>query len=210
MIWRIPAAALLAATIGFLVWSPTSDSEPDRRTPVGVTQIAPLIDDSITVSATPTDTDTALAYRPVGLRIPRLSVDSPVNLVGMADESTMEIPEDITVVGWFRYGALVGSDEGTAVFVGHRDGTSDPNGVFRNLSDLEFGDEIHIRDAAGTVWMYAVEKIELLNKQEFTARAPSIFVNNGPARVVLITCGGAYDGSRGGYQSNVMVTAHPA
>ena len=36
-----------------------------------------------------------------------------------------------------------------------------------------------------------------------------VFSAAGDRRLVLITCGGPYDASRGGYQDNVVVVARP-
>ena len=37
-----------------------------------------------------------------------------------------------------------------------------------------------------------------------------VFATDGSPRLTLITCGGYYDRSNGGYQDNVVVTAVPA
>jgi LPXTG-site transpeptidase (sortase) family protein len=209
MNWRALAAVSLAATIGFLVSTPTNDGEPDPRSSAVVIQSTQERGLSAPGAVIQPSNPMTEALLPQGMRIPKLGINAVVHAVGMADATTMEIPEDISVVGWFRYGALPGSAEGNSVYVGHRDGTSDPNGVFRNLRELVPGDVIVVQDTADTEWSYVVSDVELLGKSQFAASAASIFVTDGPSRLVLITCGGDYLESRGGYQANVLVTANP-
>ncbi|MFP4234436.1 MAG: hypothetical protein ACLFUG_05870, partial [Nitriliruptoraceae bacterium] len=41
---------------------------------------------------------------PRGLRLPSLDVDAPVVDVGLEESGSMEIPDDITTVGWYELG----------------------------------------------------------------------------------------------------------
>ena len=54
---------------------------------------------------------------------------------------------------------------------------------------------------------WVVESVEVLGKGEIARRAEQLFTQEGPARLVLLTCED-WDGSA--YLSNVVVVARPA
>jgi len=125
----------------------------------------------------------------------------------MSDDVTMEVPDDISVVGWFDRSVRPSSRKGNTVLVGHRDGASDPNGVFRNLGDMGTSDLIEVTDSSGRLTRYRVDSVKLLDRNQFANKATQIFATSGLHQLVLITCGGSYDADRGGYQANIVVTA---
>ncbi len=51
---------------------------------------------------------------------------------------------------------------------------------------------------------------ESMKKSLLPAEAPRIFTRTGDYRLVLITCGGAFDEGARSYLSNVVITALPA
>jgi len=53
---------------------------------------------------------------------------------------------------------------------------------------------------------FAVTTSAYYDKQALPAE---LFDRQGPARLTLITCGGAFDPDRGGYQQNYVVVARP-
>jgi sortase (surface protein transpeptidase) len=55
---------------------------------------------------------------------------------------------------------------------------------------------------------YRVTSVRTVAKQAL-ATSSSAFDQSGDHRLVLITCTGAYDAARGGYASNLVVTAAP-
>ena len=170
--------------------------------PIAIAPIQPPVDPPAIESLGPEP-------EPMRLRVPKLGISADVASVGMQDDVTMEVPEDISLVGWFRYSTTPRSGIGTTVLVGHRDGTKDPNGVFRNLDGIQPGDRITVIDADGDRWRYEVSDTALLDTAQFAAAAEQIFDVEGEARLVLITCGGEFIQSEGGYQSNTVVTALP-
>lgn len=194
--------AALAILLGLLVGSSPSNWEPEVR----------ALDASPSASAS---SQVVLRYlvpyanspQPTRLRIPSIGVSGDVRPVGMSDEVTMQVPADIQVIGWFDHSVLPISDSGHTVLVGHRDGVSDPNGIFRELGSVRRGDVITVRDLADRRLKYVVTNVEVLSDAEFAKQAPEIFQTGGAHRLVLITCGGTYDEARGGYQANVVVTA---
>ena len=155
----------------------------------------------------PTRVPYADRLTPMRLRIPAIDVVGDIQPVGMTDDVTMQVPGDISVIGWFDRSVTPSSEVGNTVLVGHRDGVSDPNGVFRRLGELGTGDEVRVRDLSGRVLKYEVSSVRLLDREEFADEAEGIFAIHGPHRLILVTCGGNYDAGQGGYQANYVVVA---
>lgn len=200
-VWQLGLAALLLA-LGLVGGSPPIDQQPKVPT---FTLTPPPLDSGAEVSAY--RVPYSISPQPVGIEIPAAGVAGDVQPVGMTDAVTMQVPSDIKVVGWFDRSVLPIADIGHTVLVGHRDGSKDPEGVFRNLENVRVGDEINVRDLSGRLIDYVVTTVDLLSDDKFAQEAPWIFRVNGPHRLVLITCGGTYDRARGGYQANIVVTA---
>jgi LPXTG-site transpeptidase (sortase) family protein len=151
----------------------------------------------------------ASSPQPSEIRIPELGIRAQIQPVGMLDEQTMQVPRDISVVGWFDASAFPASEVGHAVLVGHRDGVDDPNGVFRRISELSKGDTVSVVDLGLRRSVYRIKGTRVLSRTQFAEESASIFADDGVHRLILLTCGGAYDRERGGYQSTVVVTAEP-
>lgn len=199
-------ASLLALIL--VLWFPAGDSHTGRE--LGDRSSVPALEPFIAKDPTPvaaSPSPAASPHLPVHLRIPSLDIDGPVRPVGMSDATTMEVPEDISVIGWFDRSSTPIAESGHTVVVGHRDGATDPNGVFRRLGDIQEGSAITIRDGTGRRIDYQVTHVDVLHDEVFAQTAPEIFRKDGPHRLVLLTCGGSYDADKGGYQANVVVMA---
>ena len=194
--------AAIALVLGFLVGDSLADREPE------------VVASPAQRASTPSSTEVAtrsIPYanspQPAHLGIPALDVTANIRPVGNSDATTMQVPSDIRVVGWYDRSALPISTAGNTVLVGHRDGAVDPNGIFRNLGSVREGDRVQVSDIAGRTIDYIVDGVTVLSDEQFAQRAERIFRRDGRHRLVLITCGGNYDAARGGYQANVVVTA---
>ena len=138
---------------------------------------------------------------PKRVRLARLGVNAPVSAVGIETRSgALGIPSDIRRVGWWRDGAAPGDETGTILIAGHVDSAKDGAGAFYALRSARRGDVIRL-DAR----RYRVTSVRRVRKQ---ALPSSIYRRTGPARLVLVTCGGPFDGSH--YRDNVIVTASAA
>jgi LPXTG-site transpeptidase (sortase) family protein len=208
LFWSLCLVGVIVAIAATFTSTQHSDSPVARDLSTQIAPAQPSLDqpesDSLLVEPAPTQ-----LHAPVRLRVPGLGISADVMSVGMQDEVTMEVPEDIGIVGWFQYGATPASDTGTTVLVGHRDGTEDPNGVFRDLSQIETGDRILVTDESGTRWRYEVSRTDVLDAAQFATAAERIFDMEKAPRLILITCGGEFIRSEGGYQSNTVVVARP-
>ena len=196
----------LIVVLGFLTGGATSGKDLGAGPELGFTDRA----SASHVVAVPERVPYTDGLAPVRLRIPAIDVSGTIQPVGMTDAVTMQVPQDISVIGWFDRSALPVADAGNTVLVGHRDGTTDPNGVFRRLEEVRPGDELRVREMSGRRLDYVITSVQSLGRQEFAREAESIFATDGPHRLVLLTCGGSYDAARGGYQSTVVVVAKRA
>ena len=197
--------AVTVLVLGFLVGDSLADREPEVvAAPVQRVSI-PVLHEVPTRWIPYADSP-----QPAHLRIPDLDVATNIRPVGTSDATTMQVPSDIRVVGWYDDSVLPISTTGNTVLVGHRDGAEDPNGIFRHLGSLRDGDRVQVRDVAGRTLDYTVDSVTVLSDEEFAQRAERIFRKDGGHQLVLITCGGAYDAALGGYQANVVVTAKRA
>ena len=92
------------------------------------------------------------------------------------------------------------------LIAGHVDSAKAGAGVFFKLRTLQAGDQIEIGTAGGRRLAYRVLTVETFAK---TALPKRVWSRSGPARLVLVTCGGPFDTTIGHYRDNVVVTAAP-
>ena len=143
---------------------------------------------------------------PVAIRIPGHHVVSRVVPVGV-DQGTGElsVPADPAQVGWYQFGATPGA-AGAAVLAGHVDWKGRP-GAFIHLDEVQAGERVEVDLGDGTSHAFVVAETHLILKTELP---PDLFARTGPAKLVLITCGGEFDRSVRRYKQNVVVVATPA
>ncbi|GAA2005936.1 class F sortase [Nakamurella flavida] len=142
---------------------------------------------------------------PTRIRVPALGVDASVVPIGVQASGELEIPADVATVGWYRYGPTPGNDTGSAVLSGHVDAADQGPGTFARLGDLQPGDAIEVTDSTGASRSFSVVAREEWQKADVPL--DRIFDRGGEGRLVLITCGGAFDRETLGYQDNIAVTA---
>jgi len=144
---------------------------------------------------------------PTTLTIASIAVSVPVEAAGVAPDGTVAIPHNAYHVGWYEFGPAPGDATGSAVIVGHRDSRTQGRGALYNLGAVNLGDQIQVRLSDGTTLTYRIVERRLYLKQGLPWA--TFFTNQGPPRLTIITCGGAYDPHHGGYQDNLIVTATP-
>lgn len=144
--------------------------------------------------------------QPIGMTIESLQVSTAeVISVGVEDNGDMEIPP-ADKVGWYRFGASPGDEQGSAVLAAHIafDGQ---DGVFVDLDEMELGSLIQVQyDDGSTADFVAVAK-EQYDKNELPK--DNIFDRSGEPQLVLITCGGDFNREVRSYEDNVVVYADP-
>ena len=156
----------------------------------------------------PVDPRVAIAPNaPVGVAIDKLGVRAPVDPVGIYEDGSVEIPEDVSRVGWYRFGSDPAQGEGSTVIVGHRDGFDQGAGAFYSIAGLDIGDAIEVELADGSLREYEVVAREVVAKDLLPTS--DLFAEIGPERLTLISCIGYFDRDGDGYRENVVVTAVP-
>ncbi|VTR77244.1 hypothetical protein CHMI_02015 [Cellulomonas hominis] len=158
--------------------------------------------------ATPPPAGAADALAPVRVVVPAHDIDVPVDPVGVAADGQMEIPPLAERGGWYRFGADPGDATGTTVVAAHVDSVASAGtGPFVRLGDVAPGEQVEVGLADGSARSYRVESVTRFPKSE--ARWPDVFTRDGPARLALVTCGGAFDTGTRRYTDNVLVIATP-
>ena len=196
------SVVLMAVSLGWLAASRGSEEVAVGQRPAA-TSAPSTAAPARTVPAAPEPA------RPVRVGIPRIDVDTRIVPVGMDASRAVEVPDDISIVGWYApTGVEPGSDRGSAVLVAHRDGDVGGAGVFYDLGRLEPGDRVVVTDADGRRLRYEVVSREYIDRRRLPV--DELFGATGPPRLTLISCGGEYVPERGGYQDNVVVTAIPS
>jgi len=132
---------------------------------------------------------------------------APVDAVGLDAARQVVVPEDVRRAGWYAPGPQPGDRAGAAVLVGHADDADQGLGTFAGLRDLAAGDEVVVRTASGRHLVHDVVSFERFAKSEVPV--DRLFTTQGPHRLVLISCGGAFDPVRRTYAENLVVTAVP-
>ncbi len=128
-------------------------------------------------------------------------------------DGILAVPTDVRKVGWWDGSAEAGDPFGSTVVAGHVDSKTQGLGYFARLRSVAKGEVIAVsgrpdgQDAEKTL-RYRVRSTRPVTKDALAADSAA-FDQDGDHRLVLITCTGTYDPSRGGYQENLVVIATP-
>ncbi|WP_203675996.1 class F sortase, partial [Cellulomonas phragmiteti] len=147
------------------------------------------------------------APAPVRVVVADLGIDMPIDPVGVENDGTMEIPEDAGRAGWYRFGPAPATPEGATVVAAHVDSWTTGVGPFSRLRDVAPGARVEVTTEDGVVHAYVVREVTQVPKDD--APVEQWFDRSGAPRIVLVTCGGAFDREVGHYADNVAVTADP-
>jgi hypothetical protein len=149
----------------------------------------------------------ALPSPPVGLTIESLGIGMEVSPQGLAPDGSMAIPALAAEAGWYRHGAAPGSDRGNVVVAAHVDDAREGLGPFALLKDVAVGATVTVTDANGISHDYVIVAKEQTAKS--TVDPAVMFAQDGPERLVLVTCGGRFDWDTRHYDDNVIIWAEP-
>jgi hypothetical protein len=148
-----------------------------------------------------------IPIRLVQLMIPTLGVSAAVIDEGVAGDGQLQIPSDPKELGRWIGGAEPGEPYGSTVIAGHVDNTQEDGALFA-LHQMKVGQRLVAVGADGrTITYQIVATREVAKATLVTSLEP--FQQNVPARLVVVTCGGAFDASTGQYADNVVVFAVP-
>ena len=176
--------------------------------------------DEETVLAAPaivTGRSTQKAYRPapgIGgntpseLRIDSLRIKADVAPVGIdLSLGVLGVPDQVERTGWWRDGRAPGARSGVILVAGHIDSASKGPGAFYQLPQAKPGELVHLKTKNGRSHAYRITSVRSYLK---AALPKSVWSTSGPARLVIVTCGGPFDVITRHYRNNVVVTAAPA
>jgi len=141
---------------------------------------------------------------PVRLGLPSLRVHAAVQGV-VTTGGVLGVPDDPARVGWWTGSVQPGSAAGSTVLDGHVDSAVSGAGALFGLAQLNAGDRVSVTDARGRDWTYRVYARQVYRKHQGLPAA--LFSTTGPARLVLITCGGPFNAAARSYQDNIVVFA---
>lgn len=141
------------------------------------------------------------------ISIPALGV-SAVILAEWPANGALTIPPDVHNVGWDSQTPTPGLP-GVTLLAGHVNWVGQGEGALGAIGQLVPGDRVNL-DWKGkiTSWQISTKPVLSPNTEVHT----SLFSNQGPPRLALVTCGGPFKeipGVGGSYADNVIVEAVP-
>jgi len=201
------SSASLPAPSSAPVPTPTSSPTKVLRSVPGPLLVKPAAPPAVPLAGTsPRDHQRSGGPAPVRLEVGSIDISMPVVPVGVDERADMALPESVGDVGWYEFGARPTDSAGTTVLAAHVDSRRDGLGPFARLRDVRKGASITVITNGDRRVHYRVDSVDRIAKK--TVPISDVFERDGDPRLVLITCGGAYD--RGtGYRDNVVVTAFP-
>jgi hypothetical protein len=141
---------------------------------------------------------------PVRVVVPAIAVDADLVGLGLAADSSMEVPE-FGLAGWYTQGPAPGRP-GPSVVAAHVDSRAGPD-VFYRLRELRPGDEVTIVYDSGDQAHFRVERSGRTPKDELPVE--EIWPVTAEPLLALLTCGGEFDRAVGHYRDNVVVYTLP-
>ena len=140
---------------------------------------------------------------PRRLALPSLGVDVPIVPVAVQAGGGLTVPDDPHVLGWWHGGARPDSGQGSVVIDGHVDTAAEGPGALFSLRKLRPGDPVLLSTDHGS-WHYLIAALRSYPKADLPAE---VFTSTGPPRLVLITCGGAFNHKTRHYADNIIAYA---
>jgi LPXTG-site transpeptidase (sortase) family protein len=197
-------------------FGPVSRSKINTTAPQAPTVMAPAQSTApaqsvVTTTTTTVATSTPVATNngsPVRLTIPKLNVSAGFQFNGTAADGTIEIPTNVTDVGWYIHSPRPG-EKGNSIVTGHvaqiRRSVVTKQGVFYNLNTLQPGDTLFVLNDKGESIAFVVRESRLYDP---TADATDVFNSrDGGAHLVLITCEGTWNQAQLEYTQRLVVFA---
>ncbi|MGW5717353.1 class F sortase [Amycolatopsis sp. NPDC003865] len=191
------AVAAFAAGVIVLTWLPPTATQAAAPPP------GSLPGENAAPAVLPADNESAAQQRPGTVRLPDGATARLVR-TELTDRGVLPIPRGLGDAAW--WGAKLGAAQGAALLSGHVNWEG-RRGPFDELWRMRDGDEVSVVDARGGRWVYRVDDVVTLPKEALPEQAAKWFGQNGPHRLVLVTCGGDYVGGTEGYDENRLVTA---
>lgn len=200
------AALALVVLAGCAAGGSVAPTPTPARARMSPPAAAPAVPD---IPRTPIDTRSAPPIpppqAPSRVAVASLDIDMPVVPVGLDPTGDVTIPPESHTAGWYRYSSGASAATGSIVLVAHVDAW-DGIGPFSRLKDVAPGAVVALTGGSGPR-SFRVDGVA--QPQKAPGSLKDFFIETGPAKLVLITCGGVFDDATGHYRDNVIVTATP-
>ncbi len=125
---------------------------------------------------------------PISLSIPKISVDTKIQEVGITQKGNMATPNNFMDVGWYKFGTVPG-DIGSAVIAGHVNNELGLSAVFSKLGELKEGDDIYVTMEKDKQLHFKVTKSKTY---DFDASGEEVFSEDDAKLLKLVTCTGSW------------------
>ena len=122
-------------------------------------------------------------------------------------KGVLAVPDDISRVGWWLHSVPPGARAGSTVIDGHIDSAVAGEGALFHLGQLNPGDPVSVTTGSGQTIRYRVQARRVYVKEQ--GLPADLFDQQGPARLVIISCGGPFDSSIRSYEDNIAIFATP-
>ena len=139
---------------------------------------------------------------PIRLKISRIGVDAPIQLVDLDGVGAMATPTTAFAVGWFDRGTLPGQP-GNAVFDGHLDSAVSGAAVFWRLSEVHPGDKLVVQMPGNRALTFVVDRTAVYPYDN--APLQEIFGASDIPHLNLVTCTGVFNRSTHNYDRRLVV-----
>jgi hypothetical protein len=147
------------------------------------------------------------ALAPTRVKIDSVGIDATASAVAIdTAKGVLGVSPDIHHTGWWADGAQPGDRTGAVVIAGHVDRANVGPGAFFHLKDANPGDRVQVATAGGRAFAYRVVSVKSYLKSQLPT---DVWSRSGPARLVLVTCGGPFDHKTRHYRDNIVLTAVP-
>jgi len=138
---------------------------------------------------------------PLDLRIPKISVSTPLISVGLQSNGSLVPPANYHEAGWYN-GAPTPGEKGPAVIVGHVDNVQGI-GVFWRIRELQPGNEVDVDRSDGTTATFKIDAVAQYSQNNFPTE--TVYGDVSYAGIRIITCGGIFSTQTHHYSDNIVV-----
>lgn len=141
---------------------------------------------------------------PVRLKIPKISVDSVVEHLGLTKDGLVDAPNGPDNVAWFNQSQIPGG-VGIAIIDGHSGWKNGLPAVFDNLHKLNIGDKIFVENQDGSIIVFIVKDIKIYKIGEDYS---DVFISNDTkSHLNLITCTGSWNARQNTSSDRLVVSS---
>lgn len=193
------------ATLVLLLFFTSRKNDKNNSDIDGIIDPGEIVTTSV---AKPEETDPAefpVAYdMPKRILIPSIGVEGFIQRVGVDQNYQIAVPSNVHLAGWYVNSVKPG-EIGLSIMDGHRDG-SKIGGIFRNIVQLQKGDELQIEYGDGSIKKFLIVEVHQVPTEDAYAlmyeKKYSI-----ERQLNLVSCGGKYSKSQNTYEDRIIVVA---